>query len=209
MITVGLTGNIGSGKSLVSEIFSTLGVAVYHADQESRKFLAVPQVRTKIIERFGKKIVSASGEIDRPELAKIVFSDEKALMALNSILHPLVIHDFAEWRKTQRHHPYIIQEAAIIFESGVAALFDKVIHVSCPKEIAIGRVMKRDGTDGNSVRQRMRYQMDDEEKAALSDFVIRNDGSAMLLPQVLFIHEQLLQVSAHGDDQVTAGTADA
>ncbi|MCX6248631.1 MAG: dephospho-CoA kinase [Bacteroidetes bacterium] len=201
MLTVGLTGNIGSGKSLVSEIFSTFGVPVYHADQESKKFLAAPQVRTKIIERFGEKTVSPSGEIDRTELAKIVFSDEKALLALNSILHPLVIGDFWEWRKAYGLHPYIIQEAAIIFESGIAALFDKIIHVSCPKEIAIARVIKRDGTDGNSVRQRMRYQMEDEEKAALSDFVIRNDGTGMLLPQVLFIHEQILQISANGNNK--------
>jgi dephospho-CoA kinase len=191
MLKVGLTGNIGSGKSLVAEMFSIFGVPVYHADQESRKFLGDPFVKEKILSLFGENVLTTTGEIDRRALATIVFSDEKALMTLDSILHPMVIDDFMHWCEKFREHSYIIQEAAIIFESGVAGIFDRIIHVSCPKEIAIERVMKRDGIDVNSVLQRMRYQMEDAEKAGRSDFLICNDGTEMIIPQVLSIHEQL------------------
>ena len=200
MLKVGLTGNIGSGKSLVSEVFSIYGIPVYHADQESKKFLVDPFVKEKILSLFGEKVLSVSGEIDRGELATIVFSDKKALAALDSILHPMVINDFTHWCEAFREYPYIIQEAAIIFESGVAGIFDRIIHVSCPKEIAIERVMKRDGIDGNSVLQRMRFQMEDAEKSKLSDFVINNDGSEMIIPQVLSIHRQLSEIGAQGND---------
>jgi dephospho-CoA kinase len=209
MLKVGLTGNIGSGKSLVSEIFTILGVPVYHADNESKKFLADPAVNRKLREYFGETIINPAGETDHRKLAGIVFSDEKALQALNAVLHPLVIRDFTEWCKVYTDRPYILQEAAIIFESGVSSLFDKIIHVSCPKEIAIGRVMKRDSTDGNSVLERMRFQIEDEEKAKRSDYVIRNDGTQLLIPQVLFIHNRLSEVGPHRHDQVTPGTADA
>jgi len=208
MLKVGLTGNIGSGKSLVSEIFTIFGVPVYHADQESKKFLSDSVVKEKILSLFGENVLSASGEIDPVALATIVFSDEKALSALDSILHPMVIADFTHWCEAFSEYPYIIQEAAIIFESGVARLFDKIIHVSCPKEIAIERVMKRDGIDGNSVLQRMNFQMEDAEKASLSDFVIRNDGSEMIIPQVLSIHRQLSEIGTQGNDQVASRAAD-
>jgi dephospho-CoA kinase len=196
MLKVGLTGNIGSGKSLVSEIFSILGVPVYHADRESKKFLVDPAVKEKILSFSGDKILDASEEIDRGALATFVFSDDKALAVLDSILHPLVLNDFIQWSESFREHPYVIQEAAILFESGVADLFDKIIHVSCPKEIAIDRAMKRDGTDRKSVLRRMRFQMEDSEKARLSDFVINNDGSEMIIPQVISINELLSGSSA-------------
>jgi dephospho-CoA kinase len=175
-------------------------VLVYRADEESKKFLHDPSVKENIINAFGDKVMDDSGEIDRRDLAAVVFSDEKALMTLNSILHPLVIEDFMRWCEDQREQPYILHEAAIIFESGSAGLFDKIIHVSCPKDIAIERVMKRDGTDSNSVLQRMRYQMDDAEKAGLSDFVIVNDGTEMIIPQVIAIHEKLSEISARHYD---------
>jgi dephospho-CoA kinase len=209
MLKVGLTGNIGSGKSIVSEVFSVLGVPVYHADRESRKFLFDPVIKEKILRLFGEKVLSPSGEINRGALAAIVFSDDKALIALNLILHPLVIDDYTQWCETFPDHPYILHEAAIIFESGVAGIFDRIIHVSCPKEIAIERVRKRDGIDGNSILQRLRYQLDDAEKASRSDYVIRNDGTEMIIPQVLFIHGQLLQIGPERNDQVSTGTADA
>ena len=199
MLKVGLTGNIGSGKSLVAEIFSICGVPVYHADQESRKFLGDLFVKEKILSLFGENVLNTTGEIDRGALATIVFSDDKAMMTLDSILHPMVIDDFMNWCETFRKHPYIIQEAAIIFESGVAGIFDRIIHVSCPKEIAIERVIKRDGIDANSVLQRMRYQMEDAEKASRSDFVIHNDGTVMIIPQVLSINEQLSKIGAQSN----------
>ena len=191
MLKVGLTGNIGSGKSLVSEMFSIYGVPVYKADQESKKFLGDPFVKEQIISLFGEEVTTESGDIDREVLARRVFGDGEALAALNGILHPLVIDDFTSWCEAYAEKPYIIQEAAIIFESGIADLFDKIIHVSCPKEIAIERVIQRDGMDRDHVMQRMSFQKADEEKAHLADFVIVNDGNEMIIPQVLDIHDQL------------------
>jgi dephospho-CoA kinase len=196
MLKVGLTGNIGSGKSIISKIFSIYGVPVYHADQESGKFLSDPFVKEKIVSFFGETILNTTGEIDKHSLADSVFSDKEKLMKLNSILHPLVVSDFLNWCRTFDKVPYIIQEAAIIYESGVAGIFDKIIHVSCPKEVAIERVVKRDGTDADRVLKRMQFQMKDEEKAGLADFVILNDGIEMILPQITSIHEKLTVISA-------------
>lgn len=191
MLKVGLTGNIGSGKSIIAEAFSIIGIPVYHADLESKKFLAFPSLKQKIITLFSDNILDKSGNIDRQLLANIVFNDEQSLKKLNSVLHPLVINEFMQWCETLSGHPYVIQEAAIIFESGVANLFDRIIHVSCPKDIAIERVIKRDGIDRSDVLQRVKFQLEDGDKASRSDFVINNDGTEMVFPQILSIHKQL------------------
>ncbi len=196
MLRVGLTGNIGSGKSLVAKIFSTLGIQLYHADQESKKLLEVPQIRSGIVKIFGPEILFPSGEIDRKKLGSIVFSDPVLLNSLNSLLHPLVMKDFDEWCTTQQKQQYIIQEAAIIFESGYKDKFDKIIHISCPREVSIERVIRRDKVNREDVLKRMQFQFEDSKKAAMSDYVIRNDGSEMIIPQVLPIHQQLLKIGA-------------
>ena len=191
MLKIGLTGNIGSGKSLVAEMFSIYGVPVYHADEESKKFLADPAVKEDIADLFGESVLDASFDIDKHKLAALAFADKELLKKLNAILHPLVIEDFERWCERFEERPYVIQEAAIIFESGHASIFNKIIHVSCPKEIAIERVMRRDGISEEAVLQRMQFQMEDAKKAALADFVIHNNGTEMIIPQVLDIHEKL------------------
>jgi dephospho-CoA kinase len=200
MKKIGLTGNIGSGKSVVSEIFSILDIPVYHADEESKKFLADPEVKVTLRKIFGEMIFSRDGNVDRTALAKLVFADSNALESLNSIMHPRVLEDYLKWCESFRGLSYTLHEAAIIYESGIAGLFDKIIHVSCPKETAIERVMKRDGIDGRSVLQRMRFQMEDEKKVKLADFVIINDGVEMIIPQVLSIHRSLSEISPQGND---------
>ncbi len=209
MLKIGLTGNIGSGKTLISGMFSTLGIPIYHADEESKKFLEDPSVKNEIVRNFGYGILTTSYEINKRSLATIVFTDPKSLKQLNSILHPKVMRDFHNWALLNSDHPYVIQEAAIIFESGLRQEFDYVIHVSCPKEIAIDRVVKRDKIDGNSVLLRMQFQLEDEEKTGLSDFVIRNDGSEMVIPQVISLHQQLLEISSKRNDDIPSGAADA
>ena len=190
---VGLTGNIGSGKSLISEIFSALGIPVYHADRESWQFLLDGKVKAAIREIFGNQVLDGHDEIDRKKLGAIVFSDEKALKTLNGILHPLVIQHFQEWCSQHSSSSYVINEAAIIFESGYAGEFDTIIHVSCPEEAGIERVIKRDHTQREEVLKRIRFQLSNREKATLSDLVIRNDGSELLIPQVLAVHKTLLE----------------
>jgi dephospho-CoA kinase len=155
-----------------------------------------------LVKHFGYGILTNSQHINRRSLASIVFSDEHALKLLNSILHPKVKQDFRDWALQFQTGPYVIQEAAIIFESGFRPEYDFVIHVSCPKEIAIERVVKRDKIDGNSVLRRMQFQLDDGEKSGLSDFVILNDGSEMVIPQVLAIHQQLLEIGTKRQNDV-------
>ncbi|HTX88599.1 MAG TPA: dephospho-CoA kinase [Bacteroidales bacterium] len=195
MMKVGLTGNMGSGKSLAASVFGVLGIPVYQADPQSKKFLSDPGVKEKIASKFGKGVLDAAGEVDRLALGAIVFTDAVLLNFLTTILHPLVREDFREWFGKQPDHPYVIHEAAIIFESGFEKEFDRVIHVACPKELAIRRIMERDGYTREHVLDRMRFQWDDREKEALADFVIRNDGSEMLLPQILEIHRRLTEIN--------------
>ena len=209
MLRIGLTGNIGSGKTMISGIFCTLGIPVYYADEESKKFLDDPLIKNEILKQFGYGILTMNQEINRRSLATIVFTDPMALQVLNSILHPRVKIDFRHWAGLHQDKPYVVQEAAIIIESGSAGDYDFIIHTSCPKEIAIDRVIKRDKIDGHSVLRRMQFQLDDAEKTRLSDFVIRNDGSELVIPQVLNIHNRLLEISTQRNNDITPGIADA
>lgn len=195
MIKVGLTGNIGSGKTTVSKIFEVLGVPVYQADKEAKKMLKKEDVILQLAREFGQEIISAN-QIDRKKLASIVFTDKEKLHLLNSIIHPLVKADLHDWMDSKSDEPYIVQEAAILFESGFYKDFEKNIMVYCPDEMAIKRVIKRDGTSEEQVRQRMRNQWESHRKIDLSDYVIMNDESQLLIPQVLYIHEELTELGS-------------
>ena len=190
MLIVGLTGGIGSGKSLVAEIFSKLGIPVYSADDRAKKLMHSPEVSQKIIEVFGESAYT-DGKLNRPYLAKQVFSDKEKLDKLNSIVHPAVRLDHEEWL-VEQNAPYTIREAAILFESASYQDCDKIITVNAPEEIRIDRVMKRDGISADEVRSRMKNQITDEERSSRSNYVIYNDGKKMLLPQVIEIHKALI-----------------
>lgn len=190
MIKVGLTGNIGSGKSTVASVFETLGVPVFHADVEAKKILSGKEVIDLLVNEFGSSILSGS-LIDRGALAKIVFKDKDALTTLNSIIHPRVRKSLISWMETKQDYKYIIQEAAILFESGFNKFFDKTIVVSCPEEIAIRRVIERDGVDENDVKARIQNQWSEQRKVELADFVINNDGTRLVIPEVIEIHKIL------------------
>lgn len=142
MNSVGLTGNIGSGKSTVCSIFSALGIQIYHTDEESKKFLAHPDVIGELASLFGQKVLTESGMVSKKALAAIVFNDDRALASLNELLHPRVREDARNWSAMHADKPYVIHEAAIIFESGFREEYDRVIYVACPQETAIARVMK-------------------------------------------------------------------
>jgi dephospho-CoA kinase len=193
MIKVGLTGNIGSGKSTVSRVFETLGVPVYHADSEAKKFLDDESVQDSLIREFGSKIFE-DRIINRKKLARLVFNDKQALEFLNSLIHPLVRKDFETWTTVNPEAPYIIQEAAILFESGFYKMFDKVITVASLQELAVARVMVRDGVSEKDVLLRMNNQWSSEKKEELSDYVVYNDGSKLIIPQVLEIHRRLIEL---------------
>lgn len=191
MLKVGLTGNIGSGKSTVSEIFSALGIPVFHADEASKKFLDHPSVMQEVASLFGQKVLSESGCINKRALATVVFNNPEALSSLNAILHPLVMQHARDWAGQHTGRKYIVFEAAIIFESGFEKEYDRIIYVTCPQETAITRVMKRDGVSREEVLRRLRFQWDDERKIKLSHYILHNDGASFLTPRVLAIHQQL------------------
>jgi len=194
MLRTGLTGNIGSGKSAVASVFSSIGVPVFHADEESKKFLKNPDIIEQIIVLLGKEI-AVTGMIDNRQLASVVFGSTEALNKLNSLLHPLVMKDFNTWLQNQAGAPYVVMEAAILFETSYSKEFDYIIHISCPEETAIERVVKRDGLSREMVIERIKHQIKNDDKARMSDFVIINDGTSLLIPQVIAIHKKLLQCS--------------
>ncbi len=192
MIRVGVTGNIGSGKTTVCKMFRHLGVPVYYADERGKYFLDTPEVKKQIINALGNDILDQEGNIARQKLAARVFNNADELHQLNAIIHPLVRADFQQWSAEQTATSYVIKEAAILIESGQYKHLDKIILVSAPEDIRIQRVCERDQTDADRVRQRAAHQMPEEEKTRFADYIIHNDGKQALIPQVNRIHKSLL-----------------
>jgi len=200
MIGVGVTGGIGSGKSTVCRIFRTLlGIPVYDSDANARRITDEdPEIISQIINLFGKEAYTQSGTgfegtiiLDRRFVAGRVFDDPALLGALNGIIHPAVEADFNEWAAGQQDAPYVIQEAAILFESGAAEKLDAVIAVVAPLELRVERVMDRDGLTEEEVHRRMANQIYEDELLARADYVIIADGNRPLVPQILEIDKKL------------------
>lgn len=190
MVKVGITGGIGSGKSVVCKIFECLGVPVYHADMAGRRLLDTDEdVKTQVTGLLGSAALT-NGKPDRQKIAAVVFADKEKLAQLNAIIHPAVRRDFEKWLNAQTSS-ITIEEAAILFESGAYKNLDVLITVAAPQDIRIQRVMQRDHVTKEDVMRRMANQWSEEEKAAKSHYVIKNDGSAMLLPQVIDIYKAL------------------
>jgi dephospho-CoA kinase len=194
MLKVGLTGGIGSGKSVVAEIFRILGIPVFDADTAAKEIMEKDDTLIKNIKaEFGDEIYTGN-KLNRKILADKVFNDAYQLEKLNAFVHPAAIQAGLDWAEKQ-HAPYIIKEAALMFEAGSAFNLQYVIGVSAPKNIRIKRVMGRSNMTREEVITRMSRQVDDNIKMRLCDFVIVNDEQQMVMPQVLKIHEELLAKS--------------
>lgn len=192
MIRVGITGNIGSGKTLSSMVFNKLGIPVFEADQQAKALYMEQEVKAKMSVRFGDQIYFSNGQLNKKKLADILFSDPNAVSFVNNLIHPAVRQKFSSWVDQQTNCPYILYEAAILFETGYYKQLDYNILVVAPAEIRIKRVMERDHVGLDAVKKRMQYQWSDEQKTELSDFIIKNDNENLLIPQVLTIHRNLL-----------------
>ena len=191
MICAGVTGGIGSGKSYVCKVFEQLGIPVFYADSEVKKMYDdTPEVRAQLVEAFGEKIYD-NGKLNRKLLAQIAFGSSSALARLNAIAHPAAGKRFLAWAARQKNTPYVLHEAALMFESSAHRLMDKVITVAAPLELRIQRVMHRDSCSRQEVERRIAHQLSDSERAARADYTIDCDDSTPLLPQVLKIHGEL------------------
>jgi dephospho-CoA kinase len=170
---IGLTGGIGSGKTTIANYFKSLGIPVYIADDEAKKIMQLPEIIDSLKETFGQEIFE-NNILSTEKLAKIVFNNPEKLKLLNNIVHPAVKKHFDQWLLSYKNVPFVIKEAAILFESGSYKYCDKIITVISPMEERIRRVMVRDKTSRENVLNRIYNQWTDEQRIAKSDYVIHN-----------------------------------
>lgn len=184
MLKIGLTGGIGSGKTTVARIFGILGIPVYYADDAAKELMNKnTSLKNSIIQHFGETSYN-NGELNRKYLASIVFNSKEKLELLNSLTHPVTIQDAEKWMNKQTT-PYVIKEAALLFESGAAEHLDFIIGVYAPQHIRVKRVMARDGLSAEEVMKRVSRQIDEEMKMKLCNFVISNNEQQLVIPKVI------------------------
>ena len=196
MKKIGLTGGIGSGKTVIANIFEKDGFPVYFADLESKKITASSmQVREKLAGKFGESLYEG-GALDKKLLASLIFDNKENFDFVNSVIHPFVFEDFQLWadKQVDAVSPIVV-ESAILFESGFNKYVDFVVNVSAPESVRVQRVLERDDLSREEILSRMRNQLADEEREQLADYTIINDGCLALLPQVKELVKKLKVLS--------------
>ena len=193
MLQIGLTGGIGSGKSLAGRIFSMLGVPVYQSDTAAKRLYDTdPQLREEVKALFGKTVYGVDGKLNRAMLAKIIFANSDNLAKINAIVHPAVVRDFKRFAASlNKSVPYLIQETAILYEADLERVFDAVINVYAPEDLRINRIVARGG-DGEDARRRIAFQMPDKIKIERADYNIINDDKHLITPQIINIHTRII-----------------
>ena len=187
---VGLTGGIGSGKTIVSKLFELLGCKIYNSDERAKELYFKPAVKLQVIKLLGQEVYTSETEINKTVISQKIFSDTTLLHQLNDIIHPAVKLDFKDFCEFNPN-AIIIKETALLFETGIYKEVDKSVLVIAPIDIKIERVMKRNNFTKTEVEKRMLAQWTDEKKQPLSSFIITNDGSQALIPQVISIVNNL------------------
>ena len=187
---IGISGNIGSGKSYVCKIFNQLGISTFHSDEETKKLYFLPDVKKEIIGRFGEEVYFADGSLNKKLLSYHLFQNPEALKFIEALLYPKLNQVFDEWCE-QQPSEYVLFESAILFEKNFDKQFDKIIFVSAPESIRLQRAMERDKCDEENVRSRMRLQWDEETKISKSDYIINNDGAEDIMPQIFKINSEI------------------
>ena len=184
MIRIGITGGMGSGKSVVCELFRLHGVPVFDADKEAKLLNDTsPRIKEELTRHFGSDLYK-KGKLDRQKLATLIFHDKQNLALVNSIIHPVLADQFIKWSKERDSYPFVVIDAAVLFEAGFEQHVDKVITIYAPEAERIERVTRRDGIRKSQVMARMQHQIPEEEKAKRADHVIYNDGQHSLIEQV-------------------------
>ncbi|TFF35916.1 dephospho-CoA kinase [Mucilaginibacter psychrotolerans] len=199
MFKVGITGNIGSGKTTVCKIFETLGIPVFYADDAAKKVMVSDTILIEAIKKaFGAESYQSDGTLNRKHISAIVFSSEEQLAKLNALVHPAVFRAFDVWVKQfegQKDVPYVLKEAAILFESGSYKMCDRSLMVSAPQSLRIQRVVQRDNIPAEEVQKRESRQMAEEQKLQLANDVIINNDTQLVIPQVLRLHQLYLSLA--------------
>ena len=193
MLKIGLTGNIGSGKSTVARVFEALGVPMFYADAEAKKCYFNDQVKSHILASFGNDAYLNPTTLNTKYIAGIVFSDPKWLAHLNSIIHPQLRLEFVKWAENMaRNHTvkYIVMEAAILFENNFDDMVDQTVCISAPKNQRIDRVLRRDNISEELIELRMKNQWPDSQLKEKSDFVLYNRDRSMILAKILQLHSR-------------------
>ena len=184
MIRIGITGGMGSGKSVVCELFRLHGVPIFDADKEAKLLNDTsPRIKEELTRHFGSDLYK-EGKLDRQKLATLIFHDKQNLALVNSIIHPVLADQFIKWSKERDSYPFVVIDAAVLFEAGFEQHVDKVITIYAPEAERIERVTRRDGIRKSQVMARMQHQIPEEEKAKRADHVIDNDGQHSLIQQV-------------------------
>ena len=196
-LQIGITGGIGSGKSLVCKIFQCLGISVYDADSHAKELMTTDGILISNIKKeFGELSYNTDGSLNRNYLSLRVFNDAEQLKKLNELVHPRVAIDYKRWVENKIGFPYVLKEAALLFEAGSNQQLDKVIVVHAPEEIRIRRVLKRDRHRTEAqVKSIVKNQMPEEEKMKRADFIVRNDETVLLIPQIVELHTLLCRAA--------------
>jgi len=192
MMIVGLTGGIGSGKSTVAKLLQELGVPVYNSDAEAKKLMETSKVLQKKIKMLLGPDAYGNTTLNRSYIAEMVFNDKQLLSKLNAIVHPAVRKHFMGWA-TKQDHPFVVQETALLFENDAKNRYDKTILVTAPKEIRIQRIISRDSSTTKEILERMRNQLEDEQKIPLADFVVENITLSQTRKKVKDLYKALLE----------------
>lgn len=193
-VQIGITGGIGSGKSLVCRIFKILGVPVYDADSRAKDLMTTDGILVSAIKKeFGELSYDQDGRLNRTYLSEKVFKDADRIKTLNRLVHPRVGANYSDWVTDHRDFPYVLKEAALLFEAGSYKTLDKIIVVDAPAELRLKRVKVRDHHRTEAqILDIMNNQMPDQEKLSRADFVIHNDETLLVIPQVLDLHNRFL-----------------
>jgi len=198
MLKVGITGNIGSGKTTISKVFEILGVPVFYADDAAKKVMVEDPILIDALKKeFGSESFFDDGSLNRKHIAGIVFNNEAELAKLNAIVHPAVFRAFDNWVAGIKNAPYVMKEAALLFESSSYKMCDKTIMITAPLKLRINRVTQRDNLTRVEIENRNARQFSEENKVQLADFTIRNDDTELIIPQVIELHKQFLMLSSH------------